>query len=93
MINPDALAPLLEGDNATHFKAAGDGRLVVPHCRDCGHHWFPAAHICPQCLGENVDWAEVSGRATLWRSRWMKARSCMATWWRHWWATSRWACG
>lgn len=66
MINPDALAPLLESDNAPHFKAAGEGRLVVPHCTACGHHWFPAAHICPKCLGERVDWVEVSGRATLW---------------------------
>ena len=66
MINPDALAPLLQGDNAAHFKAAGNGRLLVPHCRACGHHWFPAAHICPMCLSEAVDWAEVSGRATLW---------------------------
>ena len=66
MINPAALAPLLEGDNAPHFKAAADGRLLVPHCRDCGHHWFPAARICPRCLGENVDWAALAGGATLW---------------------------
>ena len=66
MIIPDALVPLLEGDTAPHFKAAGEGRLVVPHCKDCGHHWFPGAAICPRCLSENVDWATLSGRATLW---------------------------
>ena len=66
MINPEALAPLLGGDNARHFKAAGAGRLEVPHCEDCGHRWFPAAAICPHCLGTRVGWATLSGRATLW---------------------------
>ena len=66
MINPAALRPLLVGNSAEHFKAAARGVVAVMHCKDCGHHWFPAGHVCPKCLSEKLEWVPVSGRATLW---------------------------
>lgn len=66
MINPAALRPLLEGDSAEHFKAAARGLVLVMHCKDCGHRWFPAGHVCPKCLSEKTGWAKATGRATLW---------------------------
>lgn len=66
MINPAALPALLDGANAPHFKAAGEGRLLIQHCKACDRRWFPAAHLCPRCLTPTPEWAQATGKATLW---------------------------
>ncbi len=66
MINPDALVPLLRSADREHWVAAARGSVSVLNCGDCGHYWFPSSQVCPRCLGENVGWKAVSGRATLW---------------------------
>lgn len=40
-------------------------QLKLPHCRHCGrYHWYPLP-ACPYCQNTELEWAPVSGRATL----------------------------
>ena len=43
----------------------GRGTLVIRRCTHCSTWNAPAAFLCWSCVGEDLDWAEVSGRATL----------------------------
>jgi uncharacterized OB-fold protein len=40
-------------------------RLMGAHCPACNATYLPPRAICPQCLGENLKWAEVSGKGKL----------------------------
>ena len=46
------------------YAAAGEGRFLLRRCTACGKaHWYPRS-LCPFCFGP-TEWAEASGRATL----------------------------
>lgn len=48
-----------------YFEAAGEGRLLLKECGDCGKpHHYPRA-LCPFCLSINVDWKQASGKAEI----------------------------
>ncbi len=49
-------------DFARHLK---DGRLMASRCRGCGHLSFPPRADCPECLGGEFDYEEISGEGTL----------------------------
>lgn len=46
---PEASASLRNGDSASFWDAAADGRLVLQACTDCGHVQFPPRHVCAKC--------------------------------------------
>ena len=47
------------------WDGAEEGKLMLPHCRDCNRvHWYPR-HICPFCHSRNLDWIEGSGEGTV----------------------------
>jgi hypothetical protein len=48
-----------------HWDAAREGRLVYQRCRDCGTRIFIPQPACTGCLGANLEWAQSSGRGTL----------------------------
>ncbi|MHB9759582.1 Zn-ribbon domain-containing OB-fold protein [Streptomyces sp. BYX5S] len=48
-----------------YWDAAGEGRLLLRHCGDCGRcHHYPR-EFCPFCWSEAGRWRDASGRATL----------------------------
>ena len=47
------------------WQAARERRLVAAKCADCGVFRQPPTPFCPECLGTEVDWPELSGRATV----------------------------
>jgi uncharacterized OB-fold protein len=47
------------------WAAAKEDRLVAPKCADCGTFRLPPTPFCPHCQSENVEWPELSGRATV----------------------------
>lgn len=49
-------------DFAVHLK---NGRLMGSVCRSCGHRTFPPRADCPECLGGDFDYVELSGRGTV----------------------------
>jgi len=48
-----------------YFEAAAAGRLVVRRCSACGMLRFPPGPACPWCSSLGSEWAEVSGRGTI----------------------------
>ena len=56
--------PLPETRNAgaEYWKAAGEGRLVLPRCRRCAKpFWYPRPQ-CPACGADELEWLGASGR-------------------------------
>ena len=44
--------PSLNPGDAPYFEAAGQGKLMLKKCKDCGKvHHYPRA-ICPHCRSE-----------------------------------------
>lgn len=61
-------------NNAPELRAYWDGlaagRLLLPHCRACGHtHWYPRG-ICPHCFSCDVEARPASGAGVLFSYTW-----------------------
>jgi uncharacterized OB-fold protein len=63
--------PLTEG----YWLAAGEGRLVVQRCGDCGKHRWPPAWTCYSCQSTKWDWAELPGTGTVFTYTWADQRA------------------
>lgn len=50
------------GEFADHLK---NGHLKGSRCRKCGYRSFPPRADCPECLSGDFEFADVSGRGTL----------------------------
>ncbi len=48
------------------WDATKAGRLEVQRCTACGHMRFPPSQVCEDCLSEEAQWVQVSGRGTVW---------------------------
>lgn len=48
-----------------HWEAARRGKLAIQHCKDCGKYIHYPSSLCENCLSENLEWSEVSGRGTV----------------------------
>lgn len=58
-------AVLAHPSSRPFWDAAGEGRLLLPRCDDCGaHHWYPR-RFCPACQGTRVRWTDSPGTARL----------------------------
>jgi uncharacterized OB-fold protein len=59
--------PVPETDEAwaPFFDAAKRGELMVRRCKGCGAWLGIDKTICPECLGDRVEWAKASGKGTL----------------------------
>lgn len=47
------------------WQACREGRLLLPHCKDCGKHFFRPEVACTHCFSLNWEWTEASGLGTL----------------------------
>lgn len=65
-MNLPATLPAITPENRGFWEAASRGELVLPHCEDCAHTWFPPTSHCPSCLGRRVAFRRASGRGSLW---------------------------
>ena len=57
--------PRITPDNAPFWEAARRHELRLPKCDACGRIWWPPGPVCPDCLGDRISWAPVSGRGTV----------------------------
>src|ERR1700691_1162707 len=58
------LIPQPTPDTLPFWRAAKEGRLILPRCEACGPFFYPRS-FCPKCGSSKLDWIEASGRATL----------------------------
>lgn len=62
---PTPRPAVVDPATAAYWDAAADGRLVLPWCRACARaFWYPRG-FCPRCGGEELEWREASGDATV----------------------------
>jgi uncharacterized OB-fold protein len=57
--------PALTEENRPFWDGCREGRLMLQRCGGCGHVRYPISRFCPSCLSEEVNWAEMSGRGTV----------------------------
>jgi uncharacterized OB-fold protein len=61
-----SLLPVITEFEKPFWRNLRNKRLMVQKCPRCGHVQFPPSPVCSDCLSEEVEWAECSGKATLW---------------------------
>jgi len=54
--------PFPDNVTGTFWEATKNNKLLIQRCGDCGAHQFFPQSYCRNCLGENVDWIEASGK-------------------------------
>ena len=54
--------PFPDTVTSAFWDAARENKLLVQHCNDCGERQFFPQSCCRNCLGENLDWIEASGK-------------------------------
>ncbi len=59
------LLPEFGADDAPFWESGADGVLRLQRCRDCDRFQHPPAPRCHHCLSENLWFAPVSGRGTI----------------------------
>ena len=53
--------PTMNPGDEPYFQAAGEGKLLLKKCNQCGqHHHYPRA-ICPFCWSDKVEWTQAKG--------------------------------
>lgn len=56
----------LDSPSAAHFwEGLRHRRLLAQRCRRCGEVFFPPRPVCPECLAQALEPAELSGRGRL----------------------------
>jgi uncharacterized OB-fold protein len=47
------------------WRAAGEGRLILPSCSSCGRvHWYPRS-FCPLCHSFDLEWVPATGNGVV----------------------------
>ena len=57
--------PTPTDEDRPFWDAAREHRLALPRCRACDNTWFPPYGTCPRCGSRDRDWADASGRGTV----------------------------
>jgi uncharacterized OB-fold protein len=53
--------PAMNPGDEPYFQAAGEGKLLLKKCNQCGqHHHYPRA-MCPFCWSDKVEWMQAKG--------------------------------
>lgn len=58
-------APELNPEVEAYFAAAGDGKLLVKACTDCGKAFHYPRAMCPYCRSSATEWREASGKGEI----------------------------
>ena len=58
--------PRVTREDRPFWEAARRHEFVLPHCRACGHVWFPPYANCPRCLSPNREFKQASGSGKVW---------------------------
>jgi uncharacterized OB-fold protein len=47
------------------WRAAAEGRLILPRCKACNRtHWYPRP-FCPFCHSSDLDWVGATGQGSI----------------------------
>ena len=57
--------PEPDEDSSPFFEGGMEGRLILMQCTECGAIAPPARQHCDNCLSEEFEWVEASGKGTV----------------------------
>jgi uncharacterized OB-fold protein len=57
--------PTPTGETRHFWDACAEGRFELQHCPGCDRWVFYPRALCPHCWGQDLQWREASGRATV----------------------------
>lgn len=57
--------PTVEDETRPFWDAASEGRLLIQRCNACDRWQYYPRPFCKRCWSEDVEWAEPSGRGTI----------------------------
>ena len=72
---PKKPVPLVNPVAQPFWDAAREGRLMVQKCDDCGEYIFYPRQLCPHCHSQELAWAKVSGRGSVYSYTVVKSNS------------------
>jgi uncharacterized OB-fold protein len=52
-------------ESAPFWQGCRDHKLLLQYCTTCGTHQFYPRVICANCMSEQLEWREASGRGTV----------------------------
>ena len=61
----DFFTPRVSADTKGFWDGCKEHKLTFQKCSSCGKLRWPAAHLCPECLGDAFESAEVSPEGTV----------------------------
>jgi uncharacterized protein len=54
--------PVPTAETTHYWQAALDGRLKIQYCPACARHQFYPRRFCTQCLSQDIQWVQASGK-------------------------------
>ena len=61
----DKFLPHPTPETAPFWQGCHDHKLLLQYCTACGKHQFYPRLICANCMSEQLEWREASGRGTV----------------------------
>ena len=61
----DKFLPRPTPESAPFWQGCRDHKLLLQYCTACGTHQFYPRVICANCMSEQLEWREASGRGTV----------------------------
>lgn len=61
----DKFLPRPTPESAPFWQGCRDHKLLLQYCVACGKHQFYPRVICANCMSEQLEWREASGRGTV----------------------------
>lgn len=61
----DKFFPRPTPESAPFWQGCQDQKLLLQYCTVCGTHQFYPRVICANCMSEQLEWREASGRGTV----------------------------
>jgi len=59
------LTPVPTPETQPFWDGIAAEKLRLCQCGDCSTAFFPPAPVCPACVGQQIEWFDASGDATL----------------------------
>ena len=66
-MNQDAgkFFPQPRPESRAWWESCREGKLLIQQCRGCGHYQFYPRIVCTRCMGDDLNWVQSSGQATV----------------------------
>ena len=61
----DKFLPRPTPESAPFWQGCRDHKLLLQYCAGCGKHQFYPRVICANCMSEQLEWREASGRGNV----------------------------